>query len=144
MDRISLPIPGPPHDDRYLLRRNLGAEAPVREHHHVGRGSSSWTNECKKRFQSRYASSRKSSTRTRTTEFLFSEERENKAKTCRRRSASKIRMDESSSSSSKNWWQHENEHRKITNGEIINGEFAICFSKVSRTDISECRARDRE
>ena len=31
---------------------------------------------------------------------------------------------------------------KITIGEIINGEFAVFFSNVSRTDISECRARD--
>ena len=41
------------------------------------------TNESQTRFQTHYENSRKSSPRTRTTEFLYSEERENKAKTIR-------------------------------------------------------------
>ena len=98
MEGRILAIPGLPHDDRHLSHRNLAAEAPVREHHHVDvqrRGSSSWTCESKRRFRTHNANSRKSSTRTRTTEFFYSEERENKAKTIRRRIASEIRMDES-------------------------------------------------
>ena len=104
MDRRILPIPGLPQ------------EAPGMQRW----GSSSWTNEGKKRFQTHYENSRKSSTRTRTTEFLHSKERENEAKTIRWSIASKIRMEESKLEElflaifflliiSQNWWQHEHQ-----------------------------------
>ena len=34
-NRIILPMPGPPHDDRHLQHRTLAPEAPVRKHHHA-------------------------------------------------------------------------------------------------------------
>ena len=46
-------------------------------------GTEHQTNESQTRFQTHYENSRKSSTRTRTTEFLHYEERENEAKTIR-------------------------------------------------------------
>ena len=66
--------------------RGTGTRAPPRCMQRWG--SSSW-------FQTYYENSHKSSTRTRTTEFLYSEERDNEAKTIRWSIVSRIRMDES-------------------------------------------------
>ena len=178
MDRGILPILGLSHDDRHLLHRTRASEAPVREHHHVGVqrwGSSSWTNECKKRFQTHCENSRKSSIRTRTTEFTNSEERENEAKTIRWNIASRIRMDESKFEDlflatfflfiivvklvatrtrtsrllmawtrDHQWQDHQwrdyqwHDHQRKDHKWWIR---RFLFSKVSRADIVECRAR---
>ena len=98
MDGRILPILGLPHDDRHLSHRTLASEAPVRKHHCVGMqrwGSPSWTKESKNRFQTHCENSRKSPTRTRTTESLHPEEQENEAKIILWSTAIRIRVDES-------------------------------------------------
>ena len=98
MDGRILPILGLPHDDRHLSHRTLASEAPVRKHHCVGMqrwGSPSWTKESKNRFQTHCENSRKTPTRTRTTESLHPEEQENEAKIILWSTAIRIRVDES-------------------------------------------------
>ena len=97
MDRRNWSIPGPPHDDRHLVHRTLARQAPVREHHHAGMQwwrSPSWTDASTKKLWAHYANCHKSSTRTRTTEFLYSEEWESTAKTIRWSIASRPGMAE--------------------------------------------------
>ena len=86
MGRRLLPIPGRPHDGRHLLKRNLAPVEPVRKHHRPGIRwwwSPSWIDASTKHFKTDYSKSCISSTRTRTTGRLSSEERESMPKTIR-------------------------------------------------------------
>ena len=160
MDRRILPILGLPHDDRHLLHSTVASEAPVREHHLVGVprwGSSSWTNESKKRFETHSENSRKSLTRTRTTKFRHSEERENEAKTIRWSTASRNGMDESKLEnlfhatfplhhlqkigSNTNIKTLNCANSKTPNGKITSGEITRCgksesYSLFCKTDVA--------
>ena len=130
MDGRILPKLGLPDDDRHLLHRTQASAAPVREHHHV---------------------SRKSSTRTRTTEFLITKNERTRQRPFDEALQAKLQwmsqnwrtyfsQPSSSSTSSQNWWQHELKtlngmNTKTPNGEITNGK--ITNGKITNGEITK-------